>query len=312
MAIYLYKKKLDINNSLICFIKKNCENVLDSRKTDMQSRLWQGGKKKGSIIHKGNGLFIATIGNKKFKSFELNNFEMNELKLRDSAEQFLYSKSLEMGIVTNQYKIIFHKKTNEPQYLLVQLSKNYIMLCDYDQLEMIKKYHFFITILNKKKKDKSCYVAYSQYNQNVLFHNQIMGNKITNHINNYPMDNRRCNLKDITIKDSYHYLSLEAQKKAYEWCIQIIKKYKINPMIDISFCISFHKKENVWRSYIKMKGNMIMKSFPILLNTDQNASNRIYKPADDPNLLNKHPDFDRLKSEFETIMEEHGGGFKWI
>lgn len=154
----------------------------------------------------------------------------------------------------------------------------------------------------KKNKNKSYYAAYSRNSENILFHKQIMGNEITHHVNGYPMDNRRCNLQVtmfdndiIEIKSAY----LEAKKKAYEWCLQIIKKYKINPMIDISFSISFHYKENVWRSYIKMKGNMIMKTFPIFNDIK-------------PIVMDKHHDFDKLKSEFETIMIDNGYGFNWI
>lgn len=155
MAIYLYTKNSKNNNvnfninEAVIFIKNN--KILDTIKTDIKNKYWQGGKKKGSILDYGNGLFFAMIANKCLKSFQLQNY-MNESKLRESAERFLYTKSLELGIVTNRYKIILHKDTNYPQYLLVQLSKNYVMLCDYDQLEIIKKYHFFITTIFDKKK----------------------------------------------------------------------------------------------------------------------------------------------------------------
>ena len=36
---------------------------LDIQETDITSTSWQGGKKKGSILDKGNGLFIATVAN---------------------------------------------------------------------------------------------------------------------------------------------------------------------------------------------------------------------------------------------------------
>lgn len=366
------RDKLDQRcKTCVRLIKQNNERTLKPREldiieTDITCRDWQGGKKKGSIINRGKGLFIASVANKKSKSFRLENYENDETRLRLAATQFLYETSLLLNLTTNQYKIIFNKKTDEPQYLLVQLSKGFVMLCDYDQLDLVKNHHFFVTISGNTNEHRSHYAAFIQDNKNVSFHKMITGFDMTDHINRYPMDNRRCNLREtnalennrnrtnhykidknnnfqtgidfdteheiwnasITINGEVKVKSFpinqtsyqEAKQNAHHWCQQTIEKYKTNPMTGVAF----YEKDNVWRCYIKINNEMIMKTYPVLKygyeiarqmaidwRTDMAQKTNNYVSRPDETTTNRHQDFDRLKSEFENIMIEHATGLKW-
>lgn len=365
------RDKLDHRcKACVRLVKANSNRIpkpreLDIFETDISCRDWQGGKKKGSIMNRGGGLFVASVANKKSKSFRLNDFDMDESKLREEAHRFLYAKSLELGLTTNRYKIIFHNETDEPQYLLVQLSKNYVMLCDYDQLELIKMHHLFATTSGGNNEHKSHYAGLLEDGKNIPFHKAITGFEMTDHINRYPMDNRRCNLRETNALDNNrnrtNYYSVqqnidhgirfdaeneiwnalvtmdnkpqvksfvihnhggyeESKRLAYEWCKQMIHKYDNNPMTGVSF----YERDNAWRSYIKINGKMIMKTFPApkfgydtakqmaidwRKEMAQKTDNYVSRP--DEIATNRHADYDRLRSEFEDIMIEHAGGLQW-
>jgi len=367
------RDKLDQRcKSCVRLIKQNSERTLKPREmdiveTNIHCRDWQGGKKKGSIISKGDGLFIASVANKKSKSFRLQNYDMDESKLRKAATEFLYSTSLELGLTTNQYKIIFNTETDEPQYLLVKLSKNYVMLCDYDQLDLIKNHHLFVTISGTKNKYQSHYAAYLQDNKNIPFHKGITGYEMTDHINRYPMDNRRCNLREtnalennrnrtnysltdekenniqtgihfdaeyeiwnacVTIDGEMKMKSFpidpsgyqEAKQNAHHWCQQTIEKYKTNPMTGVTL----DKIQNTFRSRIRINneqfeqrfniskyGYDVAKQMAIDWRTEMAQKTQNYVSRPDEVITNRHPDFDRLRSEFEEIMIEHATGLQW-
>lgn len=247
-------------------IKQNKDRTLKPREldiveTDTVCRDWQGGKKKGSVMNKGDGLFIASVANKKSKSFRLENYDNDETKLRSAAMKFLYDTSLELNLTTNRYKIIFHKETDEPQYLLVQLSKGFVMLCDYDQLDMVKNHHLFVTISGNTNQHRSHYVAFLQDSKNVPFHKGITGFDMTDHINRYPMDNRRCNLRETN--------ALENNRNR-------TNHYPVEKH-DTQIGIDFDTEHEIWNAFINIDGKVKIKSFPIAQSDYEQAKQNSHK-----------------------------------
>jgi len=252
------RDKLDARcKECVRLVKKNKDRELkprqrDEMETDDQCNDWQGGKKKGTILRKGDGLFMACVCNKKSKCFRLEQFDMDETKLRESANQFLYRTSLELGYTTNQYKIIFHPETRLPQYLLVQLSKEFVMLCDYDQLNVVKQHHLFVNMCGSKNKHRSHYVGlqddHTETPKVVPFHKFITGYQVTDHINRYPMDNRRCNLRETSI--------LENNRNRTNY-------YEPSRSKTISRNVSFDPKKEIWNVSVVMDQQIKKKSFPI-------------------------------------------------
>lgn len=247
-------------------VKTNPDRILKPREldileTDISCRDWQGGKKKGSITNRGDGLFIASVANKKSRSFRLKDFDMDESRLRKEAHRFLYATSLELGLTTNRYKIIFHKDTDEPQYLLVQLSKNYVMLCDYDQLELIKTHHLFVSLSGGTNKHKSHYAGLLEDGKNVPFHKAITGFEMTDHINRYTMDNRRCNLRETNALDN------NRNRTNY---------YSVQQKIDHG--IRFDAENEIWNAYVILDHEPLLKSFPLNDHTRyEDAKNLAYE-----------------------------------
>lgn len=370
------RDKLDQRcKACVRLVKQNKDRVLKPREldilpTDATSGEWQGGKKKGTIVRKGDGLFIASVANKKSKSFRLCDYDMDEGRLREAANGFLYEKSLELGLTSNRYKIIFDEKTDDghptPQYLIVQLSKNFVMLCDYDQLDFVKGHHLCVSASGGKNEHKSHYAMYMKQDGKLSsVHKGITGFEMTDYIDRYPLDNRFQNLRPTNATENNRNRTnyFEAREKevktrlnfdvereiwnasveldgkierstfsvetfgysegkvhAQKWVKNIIKKLSTHPMTGVVL----DETNQVFRSRIRVRDKQLERRFSITKLGHETAremaiawrtdmatvtDNHVSRPDETP--VHSHPDYQRLRSEFEDIMVAHADGYKW-
>jgi len=223
-----------------------------------------------------------------------------------------------------------------------------------------------VTISGNKNEHRSHSAAFLQNNKNVLFHKGVAGFEMTDHINRYPMDNRRCNLrgtsalennrnrtnhypvdKDDNIQSDIHFdaehetwnvrVNIDGEMKiqsfpihqsdyqiakqdAHHWCQETVHRYKTKPITGVTF----DKTQNVFRSRIRVNneqkeerfsaskhGYDVARQMAIDWRTEMAQKTDNYVSRPDETTTNRHPEFDRLKSEFEDIMIEHATGLKW-
>jgi len=181
--------------------EKKQDEILDKFKTKTKSINWQGGKIVGNIFKRTfqNIDYICVNVGGKQKSFNIKKCGSEE-KAREEAEKFLIEKNKESNLIKNQYKII-HGNNNQPKYIIVQLSKGYVMLTDYEDLELIKKHTFFVQNSSTNENAKK-YCALNLNTKKSQYHKFITGYDITDHINGYPLDNRKCNLRNVTLSEN--------------------------------------------------------------------------------------------------------------
>ncbi|NDE15894.1 AP2 domain-containing protein [bacterium] len=261
------RDKLDPRcKACVRLVRKNEDRVLKPREldvmpTDATCREWQGGKKKGTIINKGDGLFMARVVNKKNRSFRLRDYDMDESRLKHAANSFLYETSLELGLTSNRYKIIFDEAGPTPQYLLVELSKNFVMLCDYDQLDFVKSHHLCVSVSGGKNPHKSHYAVYlAEDGKMSTFHKAITGFEMTDHINRYPMDNRRCNLRETNATDN--------NGNRTNYC---------QPTEQINTSVDFDAQREVWNARAEVNGKTKQVTFSLKTYSYEEGKLRAHK-----------------------------------
>jgi len=294
---------------------KNVKNNKDREKrpsekdlieTDLTNKNWQGGKYNGSIFERiiknkdtENKVYIVAVGGKQ-KTFNPKNFKNDEECLQE-AEKYKKEKSDELNLTSNKYKIIF--ENNKPKYLIVQLTKNYITLCDYLQLEFIKNNNLFVSKSSAKESKQYC--LYNINNDIKRFHGYITGYDMVDHINRYPLDNRNCNLRKTTHTEN-NKNSTNTNKTS------------------LMTGVTFNSKDEAWRGRIKINGKEHNKQFAIKTYGYEEAkqmaitwrqeqaklSDNFVNKVEEKD-LNKHIDYDKLKKEYEEIMEKYSNGFKW-
>lgn len=114
----------------------------DETETEINNQDWQGGKHNGSVFERvvknkssDATVLIVAVGGKQ-KTFNPKNFESQQ-KCSEAAFGYKKCQSDELQLTSNKYKIV-HKE-GVPSYIIVQLSQNYVTLCDYNQLEFVKR-----------------------------------------------------------------------------------------------------------------------------------------------------------------------------
>jgi len=259
---------------------------LDLDETNNLCKTWQGGKCNGHILDKNNTFYPRVDG--KQKSFRYD--DENKDSIYKLANKWRKEKSNELNLTSNRYKIIFDDE-NKPLYVILQLSKDYITLTDFDQLNFIKSHNLCVSCSSKENAKQ--YVACTIDNKLVSFHGHITGFKMVDHINGYPLDNRKCNLRDTNYSENNKNRSLihktscsrsKDSKDKYEAIIiyndhsLYFQKIVVNELFDTK------EQGNKW---IECKCKEI------------------------DSHLNKIPGRQQLKEEFEQIMEKHADGFKW-
>lgn len=278
----------------------------DLIETDLTNKNWQGGKYNGSIFERiiknkntENKVFIVAISGKQ-KTFNPKHFK-NEEECLKGAEKYKKEKSDELKLTSNKYKIIF--ENNIPKYLIVQLTKNYITLCDYTRLEFIKNNNLFVSKSGDKNAKQYC--AYQTEKSIKGFHGCITGFDMVDHINRYPLDNRVSNLRKTTYTENN-------------------KNSTNTNQTSLMTGVTFNSKDEAWRGRIKINGKEHNKQFAIKTHGYEEAKQMViiwrqeqakltdnYVNKVEEKDLNKHPEFDKLKKEYEEIMIKHSIGFKW-
>jgi hypothetical protein len=306
------KDKLD-NRCKECVKKVKSNNTREKKpsekdlvQTNLTHSNWQGGKISGSIFErieknkdKENKIFITSIGGKQ-KTFNSTNYNSLEECLIE-ANKYKKLKSDELKLTSNKYKIIF--KNNLPKYIIVQLTKNYITLCDYNQLGFIKNNNLFVSKSGGQGTKQYC----SYYNSDVIkrFHGYITGFDMVDHINRYPLDNRKVNLRKTTHMENNR------------------NKNNTNTT-SLMTGITFNQKDEAWRGRIKINKKEFNKQFAVKLhgyeeakqmaitwrNEQAKLTNNYVNKIEEKD-LNKHPEFDKLKKEYEEIMTQYAIEFNW-
>lgn len=186
---------------------------LDLDKTNLDCKTWQGGKYQGCILDK-NNTFYPRVGGYQ-KSFRYTDNNKDEIK--NLANQWRKEKSNELNITTNQYKIVYDGKT--PLYVIIKLSKDYVTLVDFDNLDLVKSHFLCATRSGHENADYYCNATVGGKNKG--FHNHITGFKMVDHINGYPLDNRKCNLRDTNYSENNQNRSLihkTSYSKSKDFC----------------------------------------------------------------------------------------------
>lgn len=256
---------------------------LDITPTDVTSKDWQGGKYKGTIIEKPD-VFFARIGGIQ-KSFNFKGKEDQKEEIKNDAIKWKNEKCDEFGLTTNKYKLIFDIN-KQPQYIVVQLSKNYVTLVDYDMLDFVKGNNLCVTKSSREtSRQYAMYVNKESKNRPV--HGYISGAEMTDHINGYPMDNRKINLQATN-----HSENNKNRTKIHKvLCVEVDGRYEGT--------IIYNDHTQQFRKI------MIREYF------DEETSCKSWIRYKTRELDNNKEDKNILRENFENIMKEHCDGFVW-
>lgn len=156
---------------------------------------WMGGIPGGTIGFY-NGAYVVRFKDKERKSFNPKKYK-NAEKL---ATEYRIKRSLEKGLTKNQYRIIESKDDSE-KYCEIKLQDDYIAKIDYNDLELLGNYSWSAKVTT----DGRIYMHRSERKglKYTMFHRLIYPeSKCVDHINRDGLDNRRKNLRDLTVKQN--------------------------------------------------------------------------------------------------------------
>ena len=265
--------------------EKKKPRELDLDDTDISNRTWQGGKYHGHILDKNNTFYPRVSG--KHKSFRYD--DANKDKVYDLANQWRKDKSNELNLTSNRYKIVFDGDV--PKYLIVQLSKDYITLVDYDYKDVIKSHFMCVTRSGHENSQYYCNITVDSKNKGL--HGHLTGFNMVDHINGYPLDNRKCNLRDTNYSENNKNRSL----------------------IHKTSCMKSKDKNNNYEAIIIYNDHTLY--FQKIMINEVFATKELAKQWIETKCteidahLNKIPNRQLLKQEYEDIMAMHSDGYKW-
>lgn len=267
--------------------KKPFEYDLDE--TNITSTAWQGGKYQGTIMENIrntaiNKFYVRVNGKEKSFKYSTENKE----EVRKQAQDWKRKQSDDCGLTTNKYKLIFGRN-NEPKYIVIQLSKGYVTMCDFDMLDFVKTHRLCVTKSGQESAPHYC--AYSEEGKVHRFHSHVTKADMTDHINGYPLDNRKINLCETNSSENNKNRSL-------------IHKTYIN------------KESNKFEGvivYINFSNLMEKKVTSKIFEDIEACKIWITKECDliNNNILCNIPHKAVLKEEYERLMELNAEGFHW-
>lgn len=265
--------------------------ITDTEPTDPTHSNWQGGKYAGTVFQRSgdaNAIIACVAGKqKRFRFAEYNN---DNAKTKEEADKYRKKLSDELEETKNKYKVI--TVDNVPKYIIVKLSQNYCMLTDYKYLNFIKNTNLFVGKSGKENAKQYCLYG----TQIKLFHRHVLnildaGDKVLgDHINRYPLDNREANLRKCShsVNNSNKTVinSMEYTQEGTKWIGRIC--YRTNPA---------KPQETVEEKFNTMEE---AKSWAI---------NKVKQIDSSYSTLSDQAK--QLAKEFETIMGQHAGNYKW-
>jgi hypothetical protein len=178
--------------------QKSIPRELDLEPTDFNNFGWQGGKYSGTVFENAEKTaLLIRVGKPGHRLEKVLPFSSNETKKQTffKAKQLQKEYSDKLFLTKNKYKLI--KINNEIKYAIVQISQNYCTLIDMDQLDLIKNYTLSEHCSNKYNSKSYCGIWDNESQKFTGLHNQIINEEMVDHINRYPLDNRKCNLQPI-------------------------------------------------------------------------------------------------------------------
>lgn len=267
--------------------------ITDTEPTDPTHSNWQGGKYAGTVFQRtgdANGIIACVAGKqKRFRFVEYNN---DNAKTKEEADKYRKKLSDELEETKNKYKVI--TIDNVPKYIIVKLSQNYCMLTDYKYLDFIKENNFFVS--KGGKTEAKHYVRYQGDNTTLLFHRHVLGileagdKVLGDHINRYPLDNREANLRKCShsVNNSNKTVinSMEYTQEGTQWIGRIC--YRTNPAKPQEIVEEIFNTIEEAKSWAINKVKQIDSSYSTL--SDEGK---------------------QLAKEFETIMTQYAGDYKW-
>lgn len=275
-------------------VKKNSkvmakpESTIDANIPQILDKNWQGGKHSGTIFKRKNENTYTVNVNGKYKTFNPDKYN-SDTHAFEKATEWKNMMSDKLLLTKNKYKII-HDNKNNPQYLIVQLSNNYVTLCDFDDIEIIRN-----NLLCSFRGGGEYSKTYSTLtnDKRYSFHKFKTGYDMTDHINRYSLDNRTANFKKTNASENNKNktkINFRTVVKQSDGTFEATIAYKEN-----GSGLGFHKK---YKS--------------ITTNTRSHANNWIEKECRIIDGIDKLEKVQQdLKAEFELIMNTHAIGFKY-
>lgn len=188
---------------------------------------WCLGKPCGSVSkNESRVLWITSVDKKQIsKSFAISKYDFSFEKAEQAAREYGSIWSAEHGYTKNQVRrlpdnIYWNCKNPDFTYdandlnmptkntLEVKIDNDYTMLVDFEDLSIVEAYSVCKTKGGKETAKHYAAVSFKGSREEKKngkkmiegFHKFLTGNKMTDHINRNPMDNRRCNLRETTKK----------------------------------------------------------------------------------------------------------------
>jgi hypothetical protein len=181
------KSNINISNNIPADILTSIFNIDPFLPTDE----WILGKPTGTIFHREGENHIWTVrvtddnGKHHGKTFNVHDYKSDEIA-KQHGTKWLYETSYKMNVTKNLIKIL------DDEYIEVILSKDVHMIIDKVFLPLIQKISL---CAGKGGNDFAKYYAMVSVNNKTFpIHKLLMGNILTDHLNNNSLDNRLINL----------------------------------------------------------------------------------------------------------------------
>lgn len=263
----------DIKNDKTRERKPRC---LDVQVIDMENREWQGGKYPSPPFKNKLGNYGVNLIKGGQKTFNPKKYDGSDELALKAAEEYRVNKCDAYGLTKNKFKIV------DDNYALVQISNYYVMLCDIDQLNFTQNH----TLSAKKAASKTAKHYCSYYSNKTgdmnRFHGHVIDADMVDHINGYPLDNRKENLRATTYSEN------NANRTRVQRTI-------VEPEGDMFKAIVIQKTCTTTK----------------IFNTEEKAITWIETKINRIDIHRQDAETQRLKKSYEDIMKEHCDGFKW-